>query len=65
MRRIDSEISSCLASGNLEKACRLAKAVEYFIEVFDGDGETGMLEPDISISKKWPDIGEDFYGRNL
>lgn len=36
---------------NLIGACELAKKVGYTIECYDGDGESGMCEPEVSFSR--------------
>lgn len=63
-RRIDKEIEKCIES-DMSKAAVLAKAVGYFVEVYDGDIESGMCEPIMYVSKIIPDIGADFYGVNF
>lgn len=50
MRRVEKEMNNALHY-DLDKACRIAKRAGYKIEVYDGDGETGMIEPDIIFTR--------------
>ena len=52
MRKLEKELLK-LERKDLSAACKLAKKAGYYVEVFDGDGETGMIKPQVSFSRKF------------
>ena len=65
MRRLDKEIWKADASGKLDKVFAMADKAGYYTEVYDGDAENGPCAPElIDCTRRWPDIGEHFYGHN-